>query len=191
MTAEQYLSQLQALLPIGVAWPRGADATLTKVLRAWADELGRIDARADQLLNEADPLTTAELLTDWERVTALPDSCVTVEQTTAQRRDALVAKLTSVGGQTPAYFISLAATLGYTISITEYKPFTVRSTVNTPIRDAEWRFAFTVGSALDTVRRFNVRSGVNEPLAAWGNTSLECMINRFKPAHTVVLFAYV
>ena len=26
--------------------------------------------------------------------------------------------------------------------------------------------------------------------AVWGNTLLECVINRFKPAHTLVLFLY-
>lgn len=193
LTAANYLANLQALLPQGFAWPRQADAALTKLLLAWADELARIDGRAADLVEEADPRTTTELLADWERVAGLPDSCVVaygVTQTAAQRRDALVAKLTTIGGQSAAYYIALAARLGYTITITEHKTFTVRSKVNDPINDLPWRFTFTVNAPLNTVRRFTVRSAVNEPLAAWGNELLECVISRLKPAHTHVLFAY-
>lgn len=193
MTANEYLAQLQALLPQGPAWPREANAALTQLLAAWADELARVDGRAADLIEEADPRTTAELLADWERVAGLPDACVAaygITQTTAQRRAALVAKLTTIGGQNAAYFIALAARLGYTITITEYKTFTVRSKVNDPINDLPWRFVFTVNAPLNTVRRFTVRSAVNEPLAEWGNELLECVIARLKPTHTHVLFAY-
>lgn len=193
LTATDYLAQLQALLPQGPAWPREADAALTKLLLAWADELSRVDGRAADLVEEADPRTTSELLADWERVAGLPDACVEAlagTQTTAQRRAALVAKLTTIGGQSPAYFVALAAALGYTVTITEYKTFTVRSKVNDPLNDTPWRFTFTVTAPLNTVRRFNVRSPVNEPLAAWGNELLECVISRLKPAHSHVLFAY-
>lgn len=193
MTAADYRAQLQALLPQGPAWPREADAALTRLLAAWADELARVDGRAADLVEETDPRTTAELLADWERVGGLPDSCVAAlagTQTTAQRRAALVGKLTTIGGQSAAYYIALAASLGYTITVTEYKTFTVRSKVNDPINDLPWRFVFTVSAPLDTVRRFTVRSAVNDPLAAWGNELLECVISRLKPAHAHVLFAY-
>jgi uncharacterized protein YmfQ (DUF2313 family) len=193
LTAADYLVQLQALLPQGFAWPRQADAALTKLLLAWADEMARIDDRAADLVEEADPRTTADLLADRERVAGLPDACVEAlagTQTTAQRRAALVAKLTTIGGQSAAYYIALAASLGYTITITEYKTFTVRSKVNDPLNDLPWRFVFTVNAPLNMVRRFTVRSSVNEPLAAWGNDLLECVISRLKPAHTHVLFAY-
>lgn len=193
LTAADYLAQLQALLPQGFAWPRQADAALTQLLLAWAGELARVDGRAADLVEEADPRTTAELLADWERVAGLPDPCVAalgINQTTAQRRAALVAKLTTIGGQSAAYYIALAARLGYTITITEYKTFTVRSKVNDPLNDLPWRFVFTVNAPLNTVRRFTVRSAVNDPLAAWGNELLECVISRLKPAHTHVLFAY-
>lgn len=193
LTAAEYLAQLQALLPQGFAWPRQADAALTRLLLAWADEMARIDGRAARLIEEADPRTAVELLADWERVAGLPDPCVAalgIEQTAAQRRAALAAKLASGGGQSAAYYIALAARLGYTITITEHETFTVRSKVCDPLNDLPWRFTFTVNAPLDTVRRFTVRSAVADPLAAWGNELLECVISRLKPAHTHVLFAY-
>lgn len=193
MTANDYLAQLQALLPQGPAWPRDADAALTQLLHAWADELARVDGRALDLVEEADPRTIAELLADWERVAGLPDACVEAlagSQTTAQRRAALVAKLTTIGGQSAVYYIALAAQLGYTIGVTEFDLHTVESDVEHPLYADPWQFAWQVDAAQDTVGRLAVTDTVEDPLAWWGNELLECVIRRLKPAHTHVLFAY-
>ncbi len=190
MTAADYLAQLQALLPQGPAWPRESSANLTKLLRAMADEFVRIDGRASQLLEETDPRTTLELLADWERVAGLPDSCVTASQTTAQRRAALHARLTTLGGQSAAYFIALAESLGYTVTITEFHLHTVEDDVDYPLYAAPWQFAWQVNAPQDTIGVFSVADTVDDPLAWWGNESLECVIGRLKPAHTHVLFAY-
>jgi uncharacterized protein YmfQ (DUF2313 family) len=193
MTSADYLAQLQALLPQGPAWPREADAALTQLLAAWADELARVDGRAADLIEEADPRTTAELLADWERVAGLPDACVAAlagTQTTAQRRAVLVAKLTTIGGQSAAYFIDLAASLGYTITVTEFDLHDVEDNVEHPLTAAPWQYAWQVNAAQDTIGTFTVIDTVEDPLAWWGNDLLECVINRLKPAHTHVLFAY-
>lgn len=194
MTANEYLAQLQALLPQGPAWPREANAALTQLLAAWADELARVDGRAADLIEEADPRTTAELLADWERVADLPDACVAaygITQTTAQRRAALVAKLTTIGGQSAAYFISLAASLGYTISVTEFAPFTAGSDAGDDLTNGDWAYAWQVNAPQETIIEFSAgASSAGDPLRAWGNELLECVIRRLRPAHTHVLFAY-
>jgi uncharacterized protein YmfQ (DUF2313 family) len=190
MSADQYLSQLQALLPDGAAWTREAGAVLTRLLNAFADELARIDGRALSLIEEADPRTADELLADWERIAGLPDSCVSGTQTTAQRRAALVARLTTIGGQSIAYYIARAAGLGYTITINEFSQQTVESDVTSPMYGQPWNFAWQVNSALNTVGYLTVADTVADPLAWWGNAALECSINRLKPAHTFALFAY-
>lgn len=190
LSTEDYLQQLQALLPQGPAWSREQDTVLTKLLTAFAEEFARVDLRIDNLLNEADPRTTNELLTDWERVAGLPDLCTGIPATIALRRELLVSKLTNVGGQSRQFFIDLAAKLGYTITITEFKRFRVNSRVNDPLNDADWTYVWRVNSAQNTVRKFTVAGRVNEPLASWGNTALECVITRLKPAHTHVQFAY-
>lgn len=190
VSTEDYLQQLQALLPQGPAWSREQDTVLTKLLTAFAEEFARVDLRIDNLLNEADPRTTNELLTDWERVAGLPDLCTGIPATIALRRELLVSKLTNVGGQSRQFFIDLAAKLGYTITITEFKRFRVTSRVNDPLNDADWVHTWRVNSAQNTVRKFTATSRVNEPLASWGNLALECVISRLKPAHTHVQFAY-
>lgn len=193
VAASDYLRQLQALLPHGAAWPRDDDATITRLLQALADELARVDGRAQQLVEEADPRTTAELFFDWERVAGLPDACAQAfggDQTMAQRRAALVGRLTTLGGQSPAYFIGLAATLGYAITITEFRAHCVNDDVEYPLYDTAWNFAWQVNAALNTVTEITVDSTADDPLAAWGNALLECVIKRLKPAHTTVLFSY-
>lgn len=195
LTATDYLAQLQALLPQGPAWPRDAEAELTRLLSAWAAELARVDGRAVDLVEEADPRTTTELLSDWERVAGLPDPCVEAlagTQTTAQRRAALLAKLTTIGGQSAAYYIALAASLGYTITVSEFTPFQAgHSEAGDPITNDEWGFAWQVNAPDESIVVFAAgRSCAGEPLRAWGNELLECVITRLRPAHTHVLFAY-
>jgi len=193
MTATDYLRQLQVLLPPGPAWPRSDDALLTRLLGALAAELARVDGRAQQLVEEADPRTVAELFVDWERVAGLPDACAQAfggEQTLAQRRAALVGRLTTLGGQSPAYFIGLAAALGYAITITEFRAHCVNDDVEYPLYDTAWNFAWQVNSALNTVTDITVDHTVEDPLAIWGSALLECVIKRLKPAQTAVLFSY-
>jgi len=193
LTAANYLNQLQDLLPHGAAWPRDSDATLTLLLGGLAAELARVDGRAEQLIEEADPRTTAELFLDWERVSGLPDACAEAfggPQTSSQRRAALVTKLATIGGQSPEYFIGLAAVLGHAITITEFSQHSVIKPVDYPIHSQEWNFAWQVNAALNTVAPFRVTDRVSDPLAAWGNALFECVLERLKPAHTIVLFAY-
>jgi len=190
LKTNDYVQQLQGLLPPGPAWPRDLESLVTKLLTAFAAEYARVDQRIEDLLNEADPRTTTQLLSDWERVAGLPDVCTGPLDSIAARRDALVARLTNLGGQSRQYYIDLAAALGYEITITEFRPFTVNSGVNDPLCSQEWRFVWQVNAAQDTVRRFTVNSGVDEALASWGNALLECAISRLKPAHTLVQFAY-
>jgi uncharacterized protein YmfQ (DUF2313 family) len=191
MDSAAYLAQLQMLLPPGAAWSRAAEATLTDVLRAWAEELSRVDERGTDLLDEADPRTTYELLDDWEGASGLPAPCLAeIEQTVQQRRDALVGHLTARGGQSPAYYIAVALALGFVITITEFYLHTVNDDVEYPIIEEGWAYAWQVNAAATTVTEITVLDDVEQPLAWWGNELLECVLRRLKPAHTEVVFAY-
>ncbi|HEY1035537.1 MAG TPA: putative phage tail protein [Pseudoxanthomonas sp.] len=192
-TASQYREHLKALLPPGLAFPRERGTTLDDLLDAMAQELARIDARADRLTVEANPSTTAEMLADWERVAGLPDNCSGMLPETLQgRRADLVSKLSSTGGQSRAYFIALAAALGFVIEIEEFRPFRAGwSNAGDALTNGDWVYTWRVRGPEETITYF--RAGVSaagEPLAYWGNDALECRIRKLKPAHTIVLFAY-
>lgn len=192
-TVDQYREQLKALLPPGRAFPRDPGTNLDSLLDAMARELARIDARADRLTVEARPDSTSELLVDWERVAGLPDNCAGILQSTLQgRRADLVTKLTSRGGQSRAYFIAVAAALGYTITITEFRPFRAGySEAGDGITNGDWVYTWRANGPETTINYFRAGlSRAGEPLATWGNDTLECRLRQIKPAHTILQFAY-
>ena len=174
--AEKYAEQLNALLPTGIAWPRENGLRIRELILAIAAEFARIDMRGKDLMREVLPSTTHELLSDWERVAGLPDTCVTLQatQTVQERRNALVGRLTGVGGQSAQYFIELARALGFEITITFFRQFRVGvSRIGDALYGDEWRYAWRVNSSSDS-----------------GRALLECVFNRLKPAHTILLFGF-
>jgi len=186
-----YLSQFQALLPPGAAFSREPDADLTKLLTALADEFARVDQRATDLRDEADPYNTVEMLADWERVAGLPDACTGAMATIYARQLALVGKLSAVGGQSRAYFIGLAATLGYEITITEYSARRHGDLHGDLYGNTDWNFVWQVNAPATTINnRLYGRSYYGEPYRTWGYQQLECIIEALKPAHTRVIFSY-
>lgn len=191
-TTKAYKEQLQALLPPGRLWDafRIGGSLADDLLGAMAAEFARIEARAEDLRDEADPRTTLEMLTDWEAWAGLPDSCTGDLDTLQQRRNAVLQKLTSVGGQSRAYFVELAASLGYTVTIEEFRPFTCETACDQPICDEEWWFAWRVRAPETTIIESTCESPCEEPLRVWGNKMIECAIKAVAPAHTTVLFGY-
>lgn len=189
---QQYLEQLIRLTPPGNAFPTDPDSNWVKLLGALAVTCARIDANAVLLSEEAFPDTTTILLPNWERVAGLPDDCSQLGETYEVRRLNLIQKLSSRGGQSKAYFIEVATALGYSVTITEFKPFRVGiSRIGDPLCNEPWWFVWQVNSQLNTIIWFRAgRSGAGEPLASWGNTRLECVMEKYSPAQTVVQFAY-
>ena len=190
MNAADYLQQLMALKPSGRAWPDDPNARQNQTLAALAEAFARLDGRALGLFAELDPKRAFEMLGDFERNYGLPEACQVTPDTLAGRRAALHEKVTRQGQQSRAYFIELARLLGFTITITEYDAHTVQSAVNQPLHHETWRFLWRVNAPKETVQRKTVQSGVNEAFQTFGNDLLECVINRLRPAHTRVIFAY-
>lgn len=191
--AVNYREQLKALLPSGEAFPQHRGSNLDKVIDAMSVEFSRVDGRADQLSVDAIPNTTAEMLTDWERVAGLPDNCSGLLPETVQaRRNDLVSKLTSRGGQSRDYFIAMAAALGYTITIEEFRPFRAgESLAGDRLTNDDWVYTWRIRGPEITVNYFRAGlSSAGEPLAYWGNQALECRMAKTKPAHTILIFAY-
>lgn len=192
-TAAEYREQLKALLPPGQAFPRDPGTTLHDLLDGMSIELSRLDGRASVLPQEANPATSLELLPDWERVVGLPDKCSgVIEETLQGRRNALLTKLTSTGGQSPTYFIELAASLGYTVTIEEFRPFRAGvSVAGDLLTNGPWVHTWLIRAPEVSITEFRAGlSAAGERLRTWGNDTLECKINQLKPAHTIALFAY-
>ncbi|QDH35861.1 putative phage tail protein [Porphyrobacter sp. YT40] len=190
---------LRQLLPRGAAWDFAPGGTFAGLLAALAAEFARVDARALDLLDEADPRTALETLIDWERVAGLPDACTGQPDNVGERRVALVEKLTSIAGQRPADFIDLAARIGYEIDITEHRPLRTGFRVGDRCNGEDWAFAWTVtvqpfdgaGRPVLSIAHFKVGDPVGTRVRGFGSLDLECVITRAAPSHTNVIFAYV
>jgi len=215
-SGSDYAQAMLELLPHGQAWPRSLDSTLVKSVDGLADYYGTVDARAADLLEqESDPRKTVELLPDWERNWGLPDPCFQSTPTISMRQKMLVFKMTLLGGQSRDFFINTVAKgmLGYTITISEYAPFmcgvsNVGDTRTPPLNpnplvgDYRWyigppemRFYWTVHVAAKSLGWFRCgggggQLGVDHHLEIGTDADLECLLNRWKPAHTEIVFDY-
>ena len=196
--ADDFAQVIENELPTGQAWSRDPANPLMDWVNGCAQIWGDVSAAAAQLLLvESDPRYTRDLLTDWETTLGLPDPCLTITPTLPERHTALVQKLSTQGGQSRAYFIGVAASLGYEIDIREFVPFAFgRSSFGGSrgqIQGPGVRFYWTVRIKQPRATRFCFGTssfGRDSFLEIIRATDLECIFKRWKPAHTVVQFFY-
>jgi len=191
-SASDYLWQFQRLLPRGRIWHRGWGTLQDQLLLTLMPQWARLHGRLNDLIAQIFPCSTTELLPEWEASLGLPDSCIGELDTIQQRQQAVCAKFSARGGQSVQYFIDLAAAAGYQITIEQFAPF--RAGVNRAgdrVYSSEWTYYWRVTAPTTTVVYF--RAGIStagEPLASWGNQTLICLIERYAPAHTNVIWRF-
>ena len=197
---------LQALLPSSYA-PAGQ---VVNELAADGATLDRALAVSLDPLRGLTPLAALEWLEDYERVYGLPGDCRQQGLLLQERLALLAIALAERAAINRAYFIWLAAQLGYAVSIEEFGQFKAgHSRAGERISNYEtlfsagwragrslrqgalWQYVWMVHASGEptTVFRAGV-SGAGEPLVSWSNQLLECAIRNAAPAHTMVHFAY-
>lgn len=187
---------------------------LAGVVERWAQRVGRF------LLWEAFPPTSFDLLPDWERVLGLPEPCLKAAQTLEERRQAVLEKLRRrPGGQSRAYYTAIARRLGYhvdepsphavpleapfeagridQITIQEFRPFMFGVS---SLGDPTWAFApprmryvwivSVPGIRLSWFRFGSSSLGQDPHLEINRAEDLECILQKYKPAHTRLFFNY-
>ncbi|CNL73934.1 YmfQ family protein [Yersinia kristensenii] len=193
-SVNEYTAALQSLMPGGLVWPKISGGVQTSTLRALARSYQRSDEDARDLLDAAFPSTATAMLPEWEATLGLPDLCAIGEiDSMIQRQRAVVSKLFGIGGQSVDYFIRVAAALGYTISITQYRQACAGMSVcGDAINGEEWPFAWLIISPETTINY--AQSGLTycrDPLRTWGNKQLECRLTVLNPSHTILKFGYI
>lgn len=161
-------------------------------------ELGSEGTALDMALVSADkasggitPLYAEQQLIDWERVCGIKGLSETSYQ---YRLQAVLAKLAETGGLSIPYFIRLAKSIGYDISIMEPQPF--RADVNCADDqlwddDTIWAWRVLVSGSAVKAYRFNAgQSAAGERLTVFSDQVIEEVMRDLKPAHTYVYFAY-
>lgn len=158
---------LAALLPPGRLWRLIPGAsTLHELLVGSAIELSGVTARANDLINEADPSTATELLPEYERQFDL-----TAAPSIAERRARIVARTIQRQRYRPVDFqTALAPLLG-------------QDAVDVVVIERTLAFCAEVGDSREIFRFFVYR----DPGApgAYFLASAQEQIDRMKPSHTV------
>ncbi len=187
----QMLEALLRSLP-PVSYDAGV-ATVQDEFKAVSTPLERALQSADQVRVEHDPATAQLSLPDWERVFGLPDPCAGLSSSIERRRADVVSKVTAHSNLAAGQMIRVAEQLGYTgAEVVEATMTTCASPCDFPAYDPDiWRFVW--GLRVDDtllVEQANCGSPCDVALARWGNESLFCAIQRYKPAHTLGLILF-
>lgn len=178
---QAYAQQVARLFPPGRALLLEPGSQLWKFCEVLGMQPLRVAIRVQDLIRESDPNQTSELISDWESNLGLPDSClVEIPATLAGRQAAVSGKYLASGGQSPAYFIQIAASFGYTVTIT-------RSLANLVMRagfrsgdrcyGTDWAFAGVVTTSAIAA------DAISKP-------EFECEILKLWPAHGIPTFVY-
>jgi uncharacterized protein YmfQ (DUF2313 family) len=209
-SGDDYAQAFLSLLPRGQAWPRDPESTLVLTCTGLSEYWGFVDGRAADLLEtESFPTTTVELLSSWESAWGLPDPCFPDATSIKERQNMLVLKMTLLGGQSKSFFNYIAQWAGYEISIAEWAPFMcgVSEVGDTRyeyddtglyrwyIGPPENRYFFYVSANTAVLEWFRCgtnysQCGIHPHLKIETESPLECLLNRWKPAHTELAFDY-
>lgn len=200
----RYAALIRKLFPKGWAWNFGPDLKL--LIDSLAYEPARVEARTYDFLDELDPLTSFEMLDDWERLLFIPDECTPPgEVSLFERRVRVLQKLTTGGGQSKDFFKLIASQLGYDadiIDVKNYQDFRAgKGRAGDAISNSTepgggtsstgWAYTFQIKAPAALVRYFRAGQGVaGDRLVIFQNDTLECVIRKFAPAHVTVLFNF-
>ena len=148
-TQESITHELMQLMPSGAAWPEyGESSTQEKFWRAVAWMFSQSAAKDCSLLQQSNPAGATVALSDWERITGLPDPCLesssfdsnvknwtdvlavgdvlarsTPPQSSQKRREAVTHALRNEDMLSIPSYLDLLASLGYESTIKERRPF--------------------------------------------------------------------
>ena len=172
-SSERYKKQLISLLPPGKLAITD-ESNLAKLLHAFSDEIARIDARVDDLIDESLVSSVHELLNEWEDDYGIYNRSLT----DAERVAILKSKVLQVGQQNKEYFEEIATSLGFDIEIEEFRPAWIELVA---IGDY-------VGSEINIFRWFvwvNIVADMQ-----WNISELIETFFQLKPGHTYVGFEF-
>lgn len=202
-TADDLLPQVIAEVPRGVIWGTdeasdgtGAAPVMRRVWTALSGWLADQYRAAFQAATQTFPSAITYSLDDWEAEYGLPDPCTSPDSGVAGRIAAVRARYGAQGGASPAYFVCLAASIGYDITVMEPGDFICDlsecggdDTVTVTNGHHEW-IVHLIGLG-DTW--FYADEGMCDetPLEGFAvATDLECVLRRVAPAHTTLIFDY-
>lgn len=167
-------------------------SVLRKVLIGLAQEWIRLRDKLNEIEYEYNPEQTTQLIEEWETLVGIPDDCISNTGTLEQRRTNILLKLAGINATTAEQFITIAAVLGYVVTIEtgveeQTFPLTLPFYFSEPGEEA---FVFIVNMPIEAqtdvlplTLPFTLSDGVPD--------ILDCLFNKLKPANTKVFFNFI
>ena len=178
-TIDEVRDELIALLPPGRAWgPTDATASLTTLWEFWravARAIQALEARLCALRNEMWCQTLVETQPEWLAEYGLPDACDPYPN--------LCAKVAALGGANCAYYVQIAAALGWVVRCSS-SGTTITLNVNLSASPSY------VGGAVDSGRIAGCYQPSQRVICGPDLTPLDCVMQRILPAHATIVYAY-
>lgn len=175
ITLSPYQDVFLRLLPSGKAWNKCPDSTLARLAGGLTDSVERMEHDASQLLLERFPSSSTLLLDDWETFLKLPD-CTSESGTIRERQNAAANKMRMVGSLNRRFYEWLAAQYGYEVQLTDSDEGQYTTLVNV-LTGVSYRNATVLDNVLT-------------PLRVYDSGALECLLEKYKPAHQIYKFVY-
>ncbi|WP_369608139.1 YmfQ family protein [Snodgrassella alvi] len=183
-----YKDTLLGLLP-----PVAYNRTATTIRNAAAVDgacLDEVQNAAHRKLGVIDPRTSGNYILRWEEVLNLDPT----GKNGQQRIQAVITKINETGGLSIPYFMQMAASIGYDITITEPQPFRVgisRVGHRLAREDIMWVWWVNIKNADSRATRFRAgMSTAGDRLTAYGDVVIESVLKDLKPAFTDIRFTY-
>ena len=186
-----YLDALKKLLP-PVSYDRNG-VNLNIELAAESNALNAVNRSAQAVLGAITPFGANEMLEDWERVLGLSTD---IQELYQARLDAVLQKLAAMGGLSIPYFLSLAQSMGYDITITESASELFRAGVNRagdPVSSEASMWLWRVNVHSISKKLYYFRAGLSragDRLRTYTDPVIESVFNDLKPAFTLCVFSY-
>lgn len=174
-TRQHYTAAFLSLLPSGPIWSRALNGIITRLASVWVQPIKRNGDRAANLLTDAFPATTQELLPEWQNTLGLPDPVQPSGQTLEQAQGQVVARLVGSQATSIPELEALAKTLGYTVTFTPQTAFYFGMPFGSQFGGEGWNFVL-----LATV----------QDIATHDHSVLEYEIRRLCQSGTSVYFEY-
>lgn len=178
-TVAQVKRMLLQLAPDGPIWRSpNVEALFEGLAGGWQSLLDRVADALLEMWGSTASETLAQWITEWGLDT---DACSTgIPSTEAEQQVLVAGRSTAQGGQSASYYTAVAAAMGIAITIDEapYDPPRCGvarcgvDSLNGEYAAHTWRVTAPAATSADS------------------RASLECVINRTKPAHTAVEYVY-
>lgn len=190
-TNTAYREALRACLPRGPIWDTTSQPTLGALIAGMALEPKRAHNRLVDALAETDPRTADELLDEWVAALDLPAPCGTLPTDEDALRAMVAAKVAATGGQSRAYFLgiirgAIRPFFDETIATEDLATITERP-YGRPFR--AWSgHAWEDVNGIAAMFYWRVTAAMDTPAEV--QATLECLIEHYKPAHTVLEWSW-